>query len=54
MKYKKLDIEEELDIKKKSFKEAAKQFKEKDQRFIMDRAKAEARIKAMYELIENE
>ena len=47
-------MEGELEVKQKSFKEAVKQFKERDRKLIHDRNKAETKLKAMYENIELE
>lgn len=54
LKYKKRQMEEELETKVRSFKEAVRQFKEKDKKLITDRKRHEDRIHAMYELIELE
>ena len=54
LKYRKREMDEELEVKRKSFREAVKQFKEKDRKLIQERVKAETKLKAMYELVELE
>lgn len=54
LKYKKRQMEDELETKVRSFKEAVRQFKDKDRKLIADRKRQEDRINAMYELIELE
>lgn len=54
LKYKKRQMEEELETKVRSFKEAVRQFKDKDKKLIVDRKRHEDRIHGMYELIELE
>ena len=54
LKYKKRQMEDELETKVRSFKEAVRQFKDKDRKLIADRKRHEDRINAMYELIELE
>jgi len=43
-KYKKRKVEEELEVKQKSYKEAVKQFKEKDRRYIQETQTGEVRF----------
>eukprot|EP00347_Sterkiella_histriomuscorum_P002702 403367137 len=54
LKYKKRQMEDELDLKIKSYKEAVKQFKDQDRRLISDKQRHEDRIIAMQNLIELE
>ena len=54
LKYKKRMMEDDLETKIKSYKEAVKQFKERDRKLVQDKHKFEEKISAMHQLIELE
>jgi len=54
LKYKKRDMEAEIETKVRSYKEAVRQFKDQDRKLIADKKRHEERINAMYEIIECE
>ncbi len=54
LRYKKRMMEDDLETKIKSYKEAVKQFKERDRKLVLEKQKFEDKISAMHQLIELE